>query len=61
MEDLLGGGYSIHAVDEAFVHVLIEKPEGRRLHEKHRRGWKDKLKIIQARPIRYVTQWYLFL
>jgi hypothetical protein len=46
MEDLVGGDYSIHAMDEAFVHVLIEKPEGKRLHERQRRRWKDKLKII---------------
>jgi hypothetical protein len=24
MEDLVGGEYGIHAMDEAFVHVLIE-------------------------------------
>jgi hypothetical protein len=46
MEVLVGGEYSIHAMDEAYVHVLIEKPEGKRLHERQRRRWKDKLKII---------------
>jgi hypothetical protein len=46
MENLVGGEYSIHAMDEAFVHVLIEKPEGKRLRERHRRRWKDEIKII---------------
>jgi len=46
MVDLVGGEYGIHAMDEAFVHVFIEKPEGKRLHERHRRRWKDKLKMI---------------
>ena len=43
MEDLVGGVYSIHSLDEAFIHVLIEKPEGKRLHERHRPKWKNKL------------------
>jgi len=46
MEDLVTGEYSTHAMDEAFVHVLIEKSERKRLHEMDRRRWKDKLKII---------------
>jgi hypothetical protein len=46
MEDLVGGEYSIHAMDEAFVHAVIEKREGKRLRERHRRRWKDTLKII---------------
>jgi len=46
MVDLVGGEYSIHAMDEGFVHVLIEKPEGKKLHERHRRKWENKRKII---------------
>jgi len=27
--DLVGGEYGIHAMDEAFIYVLMEKPEGK--------------------------------
>lgn len=46
MEDRVSGEYSIHAMDATFLHILIEKPEGNRLHGRHGRRWNNNLKII---------------
>jgi hypothetical protein len=46
IKKIISGEYSIHGMDEAFIHVLVEERERNRLSGWHRRGWKDKLKII---------------
>jgi hypothetical protein len=42
-------------MDEAFVHVLVEELERNRLRGWHRRGWKDKLKIILKKVLRGIV------